>query len=257
MIEKLNTYYKYAVIGLFVYMPFHIFLSQWLSTFTGHLDWWKIGKDVFAWAVLIFGSGLVLYARKANRLFYMLWALLLSYTFLHLSLLLTTDQPTTTGLLATIYNTRIIWYVIIGCNLVLLAKNKVAQKKIQTDFIKYLLIVSTIVCVVALLQWVLPKDVMTHFGYSVERGVKPAFFIDDKPDLPRVMSTIRDPNSLGAFLILPILLLTNLLIKNWKTNKKMMLSGVLLLHLLILFMTFSRGAWLATAIALTSYGVLV
>ncbi len=256
VIEKLNTYYKYAVVGLFVYMPFHIFLSQWLSTFTGYLDVWKIGKDVFAWAILIFGSGLVLYAKKANRLFYMLWALLLSYTFLHLSLLLTTDQPNTTGLLATIYNTRIIWYVIIGYNLVLLAKNKVAQKKIQTDFIKYLLVVSTIVCVVALLQWILPKDIMTHFGYSVERGVKPAFFIDDKPDLPRVMSTIRDPNSLGAFLILPILLLTNLLIKNWKTNKKTMLSGVLLLHFLILFLTFSRGAWLATAIALAVYSGL-
>lgn len=288
------------MVGLFVYMPFHIFLSQWLSTFTGGLDFWKIGKDVFAWLLLIFGSILVIWAKKTNKLFWVLWGLLLAYTAIHAILFVTTNQPTKTGVLAMVYNTRLMWFVLIGYNLSLLTKNK---GELIKQFTKYLLIVSTIVCVVGLLQWILPKDIMTHFGYSLERGVKPAFFIDDKPDLPRVMSTIRDPNSLGAFLILPILLLLNLLIKNWtmvssrqklastprssnqnrlnleqrvqtrltrfsqfystrinslKTqflsqgdhaDKKMMLSGILLLHLLILFLTFSRSAWLAMIIA--------
>lgn len=246
MNDTLSKYYKYAVVGLFVYMPFHIFLSQWLSTFTGYLDVWKIGKDVFAWAILIFGSALVIYAKKANRLFWILWGLLLAYTAIHAILYITTDQPIRTGVLAMIYNTRLMWFVLIGYNLSLLVKDKAGLAK---QFTKYLLVVSTIVCVVALLQWVLPKDIMTHFGYSVERGVKPAFFIDDKTDLPRVMSTVRDPNSLGAFLILPILLLLNLLIKNWKTDKKTLIGGVFMLHTLILFLTFSRGALLGMILA--------
>ncbi|MEK9196109.1 MAG: hypothetical protein AAB914_01950, partial [Patescibacteria group bacterium] len=150
MFPKLSQYYKYAVVGLFVYMPFHIFFSQWLSTFTGYLDVWKIGKDVFAWAILIFGSALVIYAKKTNRLFWILWGLLLAYTAIHGILFITTDQPIRTGVLAMIYNTRLMWFVLIGYNLSLLVKDKA---KLAKQFTKYLLVVSTIVCVVALLQW--------------------------------------------------------------------------------------------------------
>lgn len=256
MIKKLQKIYLYAAIALFVYMPFHIFASQWLSTFTGGLETWKIAKDIVTWAVLMFGSLLLLYLKKTDRLFWILWLYLLVFTGLHFILLFATDQPYDTGILAAVYNTRLMWFVIIGYSLTLLFP----KKNLHSQFVKYLLIASTIVCAVGFLQWVLPKDIMTHFGYSVERGVKPMFFIDDKPDLPRIMSTIRDPNSLGSFLILPLVIIFGRLVSYWRDQnqrgKRELYGGLFLLHSLAIFLTFSRSAWLGAAVALIVYTLM-
>ncbi len=236
--QRLKDTLYCSTLALLVYMPFHIFLSQWLSTFTGELDGWKIGKDVFAAAVVVLSVGLVFLTRTYTRKYLVLLGLSAAYTLLHLLLYKTTDQPFETGLLATIYNSRLFWFLLIGYGLALVCPKRVNLRGI----IKIFLAVSTVVCLIALAQWILPKDIMTHFGYSVERGVKPAFFIDDKSDLPRVFSTIRDPNSLGAFLILPITILSYGLVRFWRSNKRQLLAGLLALHGLILFLTFSRSA---------------
>ncbi len=247
-----QKYLYWAVLGLFAYMPFHIFLSQWLSTYTGGLEAWKIAKDVFT-AILVSAMVLtVLLTKKYTRMYLGLVAFAAAYLALHLVLLVATNQPTDTGLLATVYNNRIVWYLLIGYSLALLAP-KLVDRGV---FVKVLLAVSTVVCLIGLAQWVLPKDIMTNFGYSIERGTKPNFFIDDKPDLPRVFSTIRDPNSLGAFLILPITILAAALVQYWRTPRRMLLSGLLLLHLLILFLTFSRSALIGVVLAIGSLLVL-
>lgn len=240
----------YGAVALFAYMPFHIFFSQWLSTFTGGLDGWKIGKDVFTALLTIIAIATVIISKKYTKLFWWILGLTVVYGLLHLILLFATDQPYDTGFLATAYNLRIFCYFIIGYSLALLSAN---SKLLTTRMVRLLIILSTVVCLVGLAQWLLPKDLMTHFGYSIDRGVKPNFFIDDKPDLPRIMSTIRDPNSLGAFLILPIVILLGALIKGWKTNRRMLLSGLLLLHTLALFLTFSRSAFLAALLAAAAF----
>lgn len=252
MLPKLITHSSKLItlsgVGLFAYMPFHIFLSQWISTFTGGLDGWKIGKDIFAALVTILCVVTVILSRKYTKLYLWLVGITAIYTLIHLILLITTNQPFDTGLLATVYNTRLLWYVLIGYSIVILQPKVVNAKK----FVNLLLILSTIVCLIGLLQWLLPKDILTHFGYSIDRGVKPNFFIDDKPDLPRVFSTLRDPNSLGAFLILPITLLAHSLVEFWKTKKRMLLSGLLVLHSLILFLTFSRSALLGAVLSVAA-----
>jgi hypothetical protein len=242
--ETFKKYSHFGALGLLAYMPFHIFLSQWLSTFTGGLDTWKIAKDVFTALLVSVVVLTVLITRKYTKLYLGLIGFAIVYLLLHLILWFTTNQPTDTGLLATVYNNRIIWYLLIGYGLALLVP-RLANPRL---YVRVLIIVSTIVCLIGLLQWILPKDLMTHFGYSIERGVKPNFFIDDKPDLPRIMSTIRDPNSLGAFLILPITIIFDALLRFWRT-KRMFFGGLLLLHGLILFLTFSRSAWLGAVLA--------
>ena len=244
----MDTFKKYLVwgaLGLFAYMPFHILLSQWLSTYTGGLDAWKIGKDIFTAALTAAVVTSVLATRKYTKLYLALTGLAVVYLALHLLLLATTNQPTDTGLLATVYNNRLIWYVLIGYGLALLAPKFVNPRR----FAKILLVISTVVCLVGLAQWLLPKDIMTHFGYSLDRGVKPNFFIDDKLDFPRVFSTIRDPNSLGAFLILPSTLSLLAVIRYWKTSKRTLFLGIQLLHGLIIILTFSRSAFIAAFIA--------
>lgn len=243
--DVFKKYLYFGALALFVYMPFHIFISQWLSTYTGGLGGWKIAKDV-ATAGLVFALvSTVLLTRKYTKQYLLLIGLAGVYLIVHLVSWWATDQPNDTGLLATIYNNRLIWYLLIGYSLVLLAP-KLGRAR---TFAKVLLVVGAIVCVFGIAQRFLPADFMTHFGYGIERGTKPNFFIDDKPDLPRIFSTIRDPNSLGAFLILPGALILLALIRFWNTQKRQLLIGLFLLHGLALLLTFSRSAWIGVFLA--------
>lgn len=242
MIKK---YLYYGALGLFVYMPFHIFLSQWSSTFTGGLDIWKVAKDVFAAALVSALVLIVLYQRLYTRLYLSLLGLAILYLMIHLVLFATTHQPTETGLLGTTYNNRLIWFVLIGYSLALIYPTK----HLHNRFAKIIIGLAVVVSLLALAQWLLPKDIMTHFGYSIDRGVKPNFFIDDKPNLPRVFSTLRDPNSLGAFLLLPSTLIITALFRYWRTSKRTLLLGIQGLLGLTVFLTFSRSAFVAVLLA--------
>lgn len=235
----------YGAIGLLVYMPFHVFLSQWLSTYTSGLDYWKVGKDVFLLTAVLLTVVIVVASRGfKDRLFWVFTAGSLVYFAIHL--LVWTANPAVNdpaALLATAYNCRLLAYAILGWGAVLAYPGQIPIRKI----FKIAIAVSTVIAILGIIQFLLPKDVMTHFGYSLERGVKPAFFIDDKNDLPRIMSTIRDPNSLGAYLILPI---TALAVAWFKLGRaRILIGGLLLLHGWALLLTFSRSAWLGAAVS--------
>jgi hypothetical protein len=229
----------YGALALLAYMPFHIFISQWVSLATGNLEAWKIGKDIITIALLILTVGLVFADKKLrnNKIFLIFFFAASAYGLLHL-LIYSINERTTldVAMLASTYNSRILWYFLISAGAALLLGKQIKENKI----IKDILVVSTIVCLFGLLQWFLPKDTLTDFGYSIERGVKPMFFINEDPTFPRVMSTVRDPNSLGAFLLIPILLLTQLIIKS-RADKRL-LWGLLGLHLLVIYLSFSRAA---------------
>ncbi len=250
--SRVVNYISLGALTLFIYMPFHTFLSVWLSTYTGGLDVWKAWKDVFTALVTIFCIVTVFWAKKSTDLYNKLLGLIGLYGLIHVLLFFITDQPKFTGTLGIVYNLRIFCYLIIGYSLALL----LPKVNLVRKYSKILIILSSIVCFLALLQYFLPKDLLTHFGYAVERGVKPNFFIDDKPDLFRVFSTLRDPNSLGAFLILPITFLTHELIKSWKTEKRMFVGGLLILHVWALLLTFSRSTLLATILSIGTLLVL-
>lgn len=232
---------------LLAYMPFHIFLSQSLSLLTGGLDAWKLGKDVLTGLSALVTVVMVFALRKQNKAFKVLVGLFSLYAMSYAIVwLINPDIYTRTALLGTIYNLRVVAYAVLGFGAVLLAPRMVTNSKI----IKLLLIVAGVVSVLGVLQYFLPKDILSHVGYSIERGVKPNFFIDDKADLPRIMSTLRDPNSLAAYLILPLCISIGLLFTN--TKRRMLFGGLTLLMSLALFLTFSRGGLIGAVIAVAA-----
>lgn len=234
-------------------MPFHIFLSQSLSLITGGLSAWKIAKDVITALLLAATVLLVVLTLKdqhSKKKFYRYGLFAGFYLLLHFLLwALNPGLYRQSALLGTVYNNRLLWYLLIGLGAALLWPKKVEQKRV----LRIVIFVSTAVCFLGVLQYFLPKDLLTHFGYSITRGVKPNFFIDDKPDFPRIMSTLRDPNSLGAFLILPITVLMYKLFHGAKQRRNLVV-GLLGLHGLALFLTFSRSAWLGTVISVAVLG---
>jgi hypothetical protein len=105
-----------------------------------------------------------------------------------------------------------------------------------------------VVVVLGLLQYALPKDILAHVGYGIDRGARPAFFIDDNPAFPRIMSTLREPNALAAYLLLPITLLSALLLR-LRGNRQYVAACLLALHVTALYLTHSRSALLAMVVA--------
>jgi O-Antigen ligase len=111
---------------------------------------------------------------------------------------------------------------------------------------KMLLCVSAAVIIFGLLQmYILPKDFLSHFGYSIQT-IKPFITIDDNPNLVRILSTTRGPNPLGAYLVLPILLSFGLFMKEKKLWQFVLLAG----GVIVLYGSGSRSAGLGLFVGL-------
>jgi hypothetical protein len=240
--------YKLPLIGaciLLAYLPFHIFLSQSLSLVTGGLDAWKVGKDVFLCFLTLFTICLVFWQKKAGKLFWVLLGFTMLYGLLHMVLWAAHPGIYREGaLLGTMYNMRLPLFLLLGYSAVLLV-----PKFVFSSVLKLVLIISTVVAALGVLQYFLPTDILTHLGYGLERGARAAFFIDDNPLYPRVMSTLREPNALGAYLILPTAALTLLFFEATEKRKKLLLAGAFIAHCAAIALTFSRSAWLASLLA--------
>ncbi len=261
-LDKVTNCLFFLALALIVYMPLHVFIAQSASLVTGGLEVWKATKDVL---IVLLVPGMLFWAYKRGlfadsflRKFIIFSGL---YTLLHFLFLLFYRDITGTyaAIIACVYNTRIFGYLLLGY----LVVSSTSAKKHSKTILTAGLLVALIVALFGVFQYFLPHDLLESVGYSLERGVKPNFFIDDKPDFPRVMSTIKDPNSLGAFLIIPILL-TGVSLLNNKFNKelfirpfrKSFLVFVLSVLLICLFLTFSRGATLALIVSLAVFFAL-
>lgn len=245
--QNLKRICLYVALALLAYMPFHIFLSQWLSVYTGGLEVWKVWKDVVLLAVTLFTICLVWWQGKATRAYRWMVAASTLYCLLHLVLwAVHPDIYDRSALVGLMYNMRLPLSLVLGVSLAALL-----PKFAFSSVMKIALCASTIVAFLGVVQYFLPGDVMTHFGYAIDRGVRPAFYIDNNTDLPpRIISTLREPNALGAYLIVPATALWALMLRVSDRNKRLLLGGSFALHMLALFLTFSRSAWAAVALSL-------
>lgn len=254
---KLEKALFVIALTLMLYMPLHVFIAQSASLLTGGLDVWKAAKDV----VLVLLVPLLLYVAYRRRLFEdksfrLIMLLGAGYTFIHmLYVLFDGDDHTYSAIVASVYNTRLFGFLLLGY--------VVGSAKNGKKYVQYLLtvavVIASLVATFGVAQYFLPPDLLESAGYSVERGVKPLFFIDDRTDLPRVMSTLRDPNSLGAYLILPLLASAYAFLSP-KVNKELFIRpfrrGTLALMVAVQFaalmLTFSRGALLGLSLSIVA-----
>ncbi len=176
------------------------------------------------------------------------------YAVLNLLMLVLKSNAGDAELLALVYNTRFLLFLVYGW----LLANLFDAKILKAQALKIVFLSSVAVGLFGLVQFtLLPEDALTHFGYSRANGVLPAFFIDNKPGFERVMSSLRDPNSLGSYLIIIIALASAFYIKNRDNIKKKFYLGVAILSGWCLFLTFSRSAWLGAIVTLAALAFLV
>lgn len=237
----------YIFYGLLAYIPFHIFLSTWIGTSFGILDFAKIAKDL----VLIIGSIFAFIPSVRQPWFKQLLKDRLVQVILvyaALTILLAAIRPTDSDaeVLGVVYNTRFLLFFLYAVLLTRLFD----AKHVQRRAVQVVVGSGLVVAVFGIIQYtLLSSTALTHIGYSRQNGVLPAFFIDDKPNLERVMSTLRDPNSLGSYLIIIGGLAMAALRKLKNPGIKLAAKGVLALTILCLWFTFSRSAWIGFVLA--------
>jgi hypothetical protein len=195
---------SWAVAGVLVLLPFHAVFTTWLGSNYGHLDLFRIWKELILVAVFPVILWVAWKSPKAKDWLVHSWIvrLYLFYALLHLVLGVLALHRHGVNQVAFVYamltNLRFVGFFII-CY-ILAASNDFLKKNWRI----ILLAPAAIVVVFGIAQrFFLPYDFLKHFGYGPD--TIPAYqTVDSNIDYRRIQSTLRGANPLGAYLVLVI-----------------------------------------------------
>jgi len=235
-----------AVILLLV--PFHAFLSVWLSSLTGHYTALRLWKEFLLVPIVVASLWMLWSDHAIRRKMLSLWMVRL--IFIYFGLLLVCGVA---GLLANTVTAKAMFYGLLVDSRYLvffLAVMMLAAKSqsLSRNWQKLLFTPAIIAAAFAILQYLfLPYDFLKHFGYG-QSTIFPYETINHNLNHLRVASTLRGANPLGAYLLLPLTAAAALFVRQprQRTNLAMMSAGLAL----ALVFSFSRSAWLGTLVSL-------
>ena len=235
-----------AVILLLV--PFHAFLTVWLSSLTGHYTALRLWKE-FLLVPIALGALYILARDRALRGRLMsVWMVRLIAIYAVVLLVCGFG-----ALASHTVSAKAMWYgllvdarflVFFLALMILAAKDDWLSRRWQ----KLLFIPAILVAAFAILQFlILPYDFLKHFGYG-DSTISPYETINHNIHRIRVASTLRGANPLGAYLVLPISAAAVMFFKLRRQRWNLAMFGAGLL--LALAFSFSRSAWIGAAASL-------
>lgn len=229
-------------------IPFHAFLTVWLSSLVGHYTALRLWKEALLF-LLILGGLWILAQDKLLRQKFIHWRvsqLIVAYSLLSIAWGFTayglhkvTAKALGYGL---VVNLRFLAFF--------LAVWVIAAKtdRLRRPWRKLLLWPAAIVIIFAILQeLVLPYNFLGHFGYN-SHTILPYQTINLNLNYLRVFSTLRGANPLGAYLVV----ITSALAVMWLRHKihRRWLGLFGLAALAALAFSYSRAAWLGLGLGL-------
>lgn len=240
------TWVSRFTVLIFFIVPFHAFLTVWAASHFGHYTALRLWKE-YLLALSLLGVLYLLFTDKKIRshtLSRRLVWVILSYIALNVVWgLLAINQhdvsPKAVGY-GLIVNLRFLVFFLVTWSVAL------RLSRMRARWERLVLWPAAGVIFIGLLQiFVLPHDFLRHFGYG-DNTIPAVETINHNAHYIRIASTLRGANPLGAYLIIPISLLTVLLIRrgrNWR--HVVFITGASI----VLFYSFSRSAWIGAALA--------
>lgn len=229
-------------------LPFHAFLTVWFSTFVGNYTWLRLWKEALTVIAALGVFYLVVFDRKVryHTMRRKLTWLILAYLAVQLVWVLVALQTDGVSVKAAAYgvlvNSRFLLFFLLAWAIA------IRTGRLERRWPKILLWPAVVVVVFGLLQvFLLPPDVLRHFGYGPDT-ISPISTINSNADYQRYISTLRGPNPLGAYLLLPITALVVLLVRyprSWNWTKGLLLAG----SIAMLVFSFSRSAWIGAVLS--------
>lgn len=250
---------KYAILSVMAtmamliifLMPFHAPLTVWGASILGHYTALRLWKEVlllFCFLGLMYLLVTDQKIRGSTMTRLLVW-LILAYSFV------------TIGWGAVTYHWHDVSLKALGYGLIVDLRYPVfflitwaiasRTNRLRAQWQRLVLWPAYVVIVFGLLQvYVLPHNFLLHFGYGVST-ILPFETINNNTNFIRIESTLRGANPLGAYLLIPISLLTVSILRGNRAWHNIFFLGA---ALLTLFFTFSRSAWVGAAI---SIGIII
>jgi hypothetical protein len=227
-------------------MPFHAFLTVWGASLVGHYTALRLWKEVLLalcslGVIYVFLTDRKIRSHTISRRLIQLILAYLVLTVIWGALAYYQHDVTAKALgYGLISDLRYPLFFLVTWSMAL------RMSRLRTHWQWLVLYPSIAVVVFGLLQaWFLPHDFLRHFGYG-PTTIPVMETINHNAKYIRVFSTLRGANPLGAYLVIPITLLSVLMIRrgrNWRYG--LLLAG----SVIVLFYTFSRSAWIGAALS--------
>lgn len=245
-------------LAIMVYVPFHALISTWGGTTIGPLEIWKVWKDVLLVVLVLLAT---IQAFRDPKMFKSLWGswitkLIFAYGTLHVISAIVVGNEVRSLLYGLAINLRLVSFLLISE--VIFYYLGYRRKFVAA----VVMIPAALVVLFGLLQmFVLPYDFLRWFGYQANVTIAPFNTIDQQLSHLRYMSTLRGPNPLGAYLILPgVVALGAIIAHGFKKRRSSFDNKVLPATLLsslagaiVLYGSQSRSAWLGFIVACGLY----
>lgn len=247
--------FKYRILSLvtsltmliILLVPLHAFVTVWGASLVGHYTALRLWKEVLlliciaGTLYLVMTDGKIRSHTLTRRLIWLIFA----YVAVNLVWgLLALHQHTLTAKAfgyGLIVNLRFLIFFMITWAVAL------RTSRLKRNWQWMVLVPAAVVVAFGILQVLfLPRDFLRHFGYG-PNTISPFETINHNVHYIRVASTLRGANPLGAYLLLPISIITVLIIKG---KRSWPVIALLAASLFTLFFTFSRSAWGGAVITL-------
>lgn len=225
---------------ILIFLPVHAFISTWGGTAIGPLEVWKAWKELFLIALMPFALAYLHMRRDVAKKVSASWVtrLIFLYALLNVgyaAISIASHEAIAAGLLM---NLRFPAIMVLA--MIVTACNDDWMRHFKKVAEPFLFGITIFLSVVAIAQvTIIPKDFLTMFGYGPST-ISSYSTVDNNPNALRAFATMRGPNTLGAYLILPLILALLALIREPKNLWAGLSVG---LGVVALAMTSSRSAW--------------
>ncbi|HLB66351.1 MAG TPA: O-antigen ligase family protein [Candidatus Saccharimonadales bacterium] len=232
-----------ATIGLmFLLLPLHAVLTTWAGANLGHIDLFRIWKELLLMPLTLGILWLVVKDKELRKSLLsnkLIW-LIAAYSLLHVAVGLFALQNNNVNEEALIYalliNLRFLGFFVV-CLIIASKSNWLIS-----NWRQLIIWPATVVVLFGLLQqFVLPANFLNHFGYGPDT-IPAMHTVDRNPEYLRLQSSLRGPNPLGAYLVLVITLAGASIIT--QKQRRASQASFLLGAMIVLFFSYSRSAWL-------------
>ncbi len=229
------------IIIILVLIPFHAFLTVWMSSLIGHYTALRLWKEFLLVIILLCSAFIVLTDKKLRKILINSWLIRLILIFFVIELIWGLIAHSNGG-----DNTKALLYGWLSdCRyLLFFVVSFIAAKKtslLKNKSIKLILYPALIVIIFGLLEvFVLPRGFLSHFGYG-PNTIRPYQTINNNLHYIRILSTLRGSDALGAYLLVPLSLAAVLLVRGKKAWQLALFTAG---GLIVLIFSYSRSAWL-------------
>lgn len=241
--SRTTTVATYAIVAILTLVPFNTLLTTWAGSNFGHLDLFRVIKELIMLPLGVYGAILVYQSKPLLRRWQQSWLVrcvvlygVFFAAYAGLELIQGTTTPSAVWF-SLVTNIRFLWLFLTVwaiCSF---------DPRVRLWWPKIVLVPASLVVVFGIAQrLLLPSDFLRHFGYGPDT-ISPVATVDQKLAYQRVQSTLRGANPLGAYLIVPILTALAFV------RRHLALVGFIGLAFLTLFFTYSRSAWIGLTVA--------